>query len=481
MNSPRSWYVSGAGAASIVLLLVPLFWFTLADWATWANMGSDSGELLAAVAVRGVPHPTGYPTYLLLLHTFDLLPLANPALRGGLLSVAATIGTALCVYGLVLHATPANTANLQAVATALLTALSYATTALVWSQAVIVEVYSLHTLLVAVLLLLLRHPLRGWHGIVIGLALGHHRTILLPLLVWLGVRLLQRPSWQPWRWLLAGTGAGLAVYLLLPWWAAATPPINWGDASTWAGFWWLVSGTYFGGFLGTADVAARLYAVAQLAVAQFGVLLLLVPVGVLHGGRVPALRFGLPALALLQSSFALSFGSTDWQVHLLVLWLVLAIWIGWGAFALVAWLQQGRGGLLWGAATVWLVLLAVGTVATLPQVDARRDTRARDFAAAAWASTPPDALLFTTADQDTFALWYGHYALRQRPDVAIIAEPLLPYGWYRDALRQHYPWLHVPAGEGQAFGELLAAIETRNAAHPQCRPHLPAGTVTCSE
>ncbi len=477
MNIPRPWHLSGAGAATIVLLLVPLFWSTLADWATWANMGRDSGELLAAVAVRGVPHPTGYPTYLLLLHAFDLLPFANPALRGGLLSLGATVGTALCIYLLVLHALP--TASVPAVLAGTLAALSYATTALVWSQAVIVEVYSLHTLLVALLLLLLPLPPHPLHGLLIGLALGHHRTILLPLLVWIAVRLWQRIRLHQWAGMLAGVAVGLLVYLLLPWRAAAKPPINWGDASTWGGFWWLVSGSYFRSLLGTGDLPVRLDTVAQLAIHQFGVLLLLVPFGVLHGRRVPAIGSAMLVLALLQTAFALHFGSTDWQVHLLVLWLVLAIWGGWGASLLLA--QVRAPWLLWLLAGGGLLLLALGTAATRPQVDARRDTRARDFAAAVWAATPPGAIILTAEDRDTFALWYGHYALRQRPDVAIIAEPLLPFAWYRAALRQHYPWLRVPTGAERAFDELLAELERSNATVPQCRPHLPAGGVACRE
>ena len=43
---------------------------TLAPSITWANDGSDSGDLVAAAATLGVAHPTGYPTYLLLARLF---------------------------------------------------------------------------------------------------------------------------------------------------------------------------------------------------------------------------------------------------------------------------------------------------------------------------------------------------------------------------------------------------------------------------
>lgn len=92
-------------------VLVPLYWLTLAPHATWANLGSDSGELIAVAVVRGVPHPTGYPTYLLLLHLLELLPLpipsTAPALRYGLLSVLSATATAIGIALAVLRLPPA--------------------------------------------------------------------------------------------------------------------------------------------------------------------------------------------------------------------------------------------------------------------------------------------------------------------------------------------------------------------------------------
>src|SRR5262245_26488949 len=77
-------------AAIIALVLVTLvlaYLSTLAPSITWANSGADSGDLVTAAATLGVAHPTGYPTYLLLAHLFQLLPLGDPAFRTNLLSV----------------------------------------------------------------------------------------------------------------------------------------------------------------------------------------------------------------------------------------------------------------------------------------------------------------------------------------------------------------------------------------------------------
>ena len=51
----------------------------------------DAGELAAAAVEPGVPHPTGFPTFLLAGHTLGRLPLANGALRVHLLGALAAV------------------------------------------------------------------------------------------------------------------------------------------------------------------------------------------------------------------------------------------------------------------------------------------------------------------------------------------------------------------------------------------------------
>ena len=60
--------------AILVLVLGGVYFSTLAPGLTWAHNGADGGDLLSAVASGGVPHPTGYPTYLLLAQAFQYIP-----------------------------------------------------------------------------------------------------------------------------------------------------------------------------------------------------------------------------------------------------------------------------------------------------------------------------------------------------------------------------------------------------------------------
>ena len=53
---------------------------------TWAFYSGDGGELITAVMTGGIPHPPGYPTYLLLGRLAALLPVTPIAYRFALLS-----------------------------------------------------------------------------------------------------------------------------------------------------------------------------------------------------------------------------------------------------------------------------------------------------------------------------------------------------------------------------------------------------------
>ena len=80
----------------IGLFLFPFFVYldTLAPSITWRHDGADGGDLIAAAYTLGIPHPTGYPLYVLLARLFTFLPWGDIAYRVNLMSAffaAATI------------------------------------------------------------------------------------------------------------------------------------------------------------------------------------------------------------------------------------------------------------------------------------------------------------------------------------------------------------------------------------------------------
>lgn len=213
------------GCIQVVLTVV--YAHTLAPGLTWANDGADGGDLVTAAATLGVAHPTGYPTYLLLVHLFQCIPVGDLAFRANLFSAVCALLTVGLVYSLSRRVIDSQT--WPALVAAGLAALGLGLSPIFWSQAVIAEVHSLHALGVALLLLfilsMLSNPFspRPWtlrgQACLVGVALGNHVTLALLALVWLVTLGMSTPT--PARrtvigQALAWLSVGLLVYLYLP-------------------------------------------------------------------------------------------------------------------------------------------------------------------------------------------------------------------------------------------------------------------------
>jgi hypothetical protein len=483
--------------------------YTLAPGVTWANDGADSGDLIAATATLGVAHPTGYPTYLLLARVFQLIPVRDLAFRSSIFSAVAAVLAALCVYLLVRRLTgiavqycvagsvddgrwtmdgsstvyrPTSIVSWHAVA-AVGAALMIGLAPGFWSQAVIAEVYSLNALFVALILLFLFHSIQQrtlaspWdtrsQAVIVGLALGNHVTVAAVALAWFGVSAICAPPGQRARLVVRRAlwvGVGLLVYLYLPLRASAHPPVNWGDPHDWSGFWWAISGQpyrelAFG--LPRELLYERVAAWAALLVQQFGwVGLGLGCFGLIYGAPAARRFVWISAgIAALASVFAIAYNSADSNAYLIPTYLIFAIWIGLAIDQALHMLRRLHP-LAAPIATLGLViLLAWRAVSILPQVDAGQDRRAITYATNVLAAAPQRAIVVSDSDLDTFPLWYYHYALGARPDLAMIVDPLLDFDWYRHNLRATYPDLHIPETTALPW---LDAISTANPRRAIC-------------
>ncbi len=158
---------------SIASLAFALYLRTLAP----SVLISDPGEYQFVLYELGIPHPTGYPLYVLLGHLWSRLPIGSAAYRANLLSAVFGAVTLMFVYLGLRELT-----RRRGIAFGL--SLFFAVTPTFWSQMLVAGSYPLNALLFASLLYLAVRYWKDtvrveWLLFVFGLGLAHHRTIVL--------------------------------------------------------------------------------------------------------------------------------------------------------------------------------------------------------------------------------------------------------------------------------------------------------------
>jgi hypothetical protein len=355
-NRGYSWLV----AACLGLVVIALYLLTLGPTVGQA----DTFEFQVVAPTLGVAHPTGYPLYVLSGKIFSLIPFGQVAWRVNLSSAVFGTLAVVCVYLIVLLLT-------EMVLVAFLASVAFAFSGVFWSQAVVAEVYTLHNLVVGVILLVLVEALsrglpnsgkldaaqedRGRAGdrgrglwdrssiyvlaFLFGLGLANHLTtvLLLPAAALTLILVRPRLSWREWVIALAAFLLPLSLYLYvyLRW-----PALNEGVWMSLSEFWRYVTGQQFGGALrldAWLTDPTRYDIVARLLREPFGWPGLILSACGLTWLAIKRWRVALVSLAAWVPFvwYALSYYVPDVSVFLLPAHLVLAVWLGAGMAAIV--------------------------------------------------------------------------------------------------------------------------------------------------
>jgi hypothetical protein len=481
-----------------VVIPVGLFLFpfsiylaTLAPSITWQHNGADGGDLIAAAHTLGIPHPTGYPLYVLLAKLFTLLPWGDIAYRVNLMSAffaAAAIPLVYLASSNLLTST-AEADKSSVLIASVTAALAFAFSPAFWSQAIIAEVYTLNAFFVSLMVYLLSHyaGTRTSSGgprllyslaFVYGLSLGNHFSmfLLLPAGLFLGRRGEFRRFLQSKTLVttLVFLLLGLSVYLYLPLRATQNPPINWGDPHTGSGFTWLVSARLYRQFVFALPwkyVPARVSAWSALLAQQFGwwgLFLGLIGLWFWWGKDRTFCRF-LAIFVTISSIYAIGYNTTDSHIYLIPSFLVMALWLGKGVHCALAFLRKSFDKIARTVFTLiscaFLLLPLVSLVSNYGTLDLSSDRTASEYGTAVLSTLPANAIILTDTDPHTFTLWYFHYAEGERPDVAVLNATLLHYDWYRENARRLYPHIDVPSS-GKLTSPALALIDSNTGSYP---------------
>jgi len=115
-----------------------------------------------------------------------------------------------------------------------------------------------------------------------------------------------------------------------------------------------------------------------------------------------------------------------------------AIWIGLGFLMVKEWMQKLLKGVTGAYAAAGLCFLTVPVLMGSQEWDDHdrgKKTLARDIGKDYLESCPPNAILFSFGDNDTYPLWYAQEVEGIRPDVRVMNYSLLGTDWYINQLR----------------------------------------------
>ncbi|MDP2933917.1 MAG: DUF2723 domain-containing protein [bacterium] len=205
----------------------------------------DNAQFVTAGATLGVPHPPGYPLFVVLAKLFSLVPLASLTYRINLVSVVAASFSLVFFYLVVAHVLEKYrkfhpevfSGDFVLYSTAAVAAWLLGFSRIFWSQAIVGETYALSFLFFSMLLWLATRWWDTWRekyvilgSFAFGLGLAAHELLLLLLPVFLIAVFFMRPEvsrkTKITGWLLFL--ASLGLYFLLPLMSHAQPFLNWG-------------------------------------------------------------------------------------------------------------------------------------------------------------------------------------------------------------------------------------------------------------
>ena len=410
----------------------------------------DTGEFQALGPVLGIAHPTGYPSYVLLLWLASVLfqPFGDPALRANLLSAVLVSGASALVSVAVIQVT--RRAAIGVVAGTLL-----AVAPIAWQNAVRADPHGLHLFLGALLLvLLLGWSIRARAGrphagrwllaaaICFGVSLGNHALTLLlaPGIALFVFAVAPRILWQQWRLVLACAAAlvltTVVLYAYIPIRASMHPALDYAHPTDWASFSYLVFGQQFTGtFHAMPSLSVAVSTVWKVLETNLGIGAWAALVGMVVGvWRRPRLMLLTVPWFVLPVWFLLGYENADIERYYLVPIMVAVVWAGlaidwaWDV-ALLGWRRLRPDGppvprlastvATVGAACLLLVPVLAAIPARYPDADASSDTGARQFLDATLATLEPDPVILSWWSYST-PLWYGRWVEGARPDMTII-------------------------------------------------------------
>ncbi len=449
----KSWPALALGGVAFLVYL-----FTLYP----SVGGGDSGELITAGYKFSVPHPPGYPLYIVLAKLFSFIPFNSIAWRINLLSsvcdAAATVFLAMAV-----------TRWTKQMWAGVLAGGLFCFSPLVWNYAITAEVFALNNLFVSLLLYLSVRFFEDYDpkffltaSFIVGLGLSNHHTlvfygaILLPAMLWFH---RTKPK------IVIGSVVlfilGLLPYAILPLASANLSLAQWGDERSLNGFLNQLLRRDYGTFqLGAsgsfAEGSSFLSQITKFSQNLFQETLFIGVIMAAFGlwrsyknkSQRPLVIFTVVAFVFyvivfhalanlpIEDPLTLAVQSRFWQQTLVF----VCAWVGLGFAALPIFKSNHKIALV-----MTTVVLQLGL--HFKSNNHRDDWTMHGFGLATLNTIPKDALLLTQGDHYRNAIMYLQSCEQVRTDVKSVHIATLTYPWGKELFSNLYPDVHMPSGE----------------------------------
>ena len=445
-------------------------------------MYTDSGELAAVCSTLGVAHPTGYPLFTILGYLWTLLPLPFSTIFS--LNIFAGTVTALSsvvffnmmylIFSMIRSHTVGSKSkpkekkknNIRTVTdkykdSGLLilsaaTALMYSFALTVWQQATALEVYSLHLLMIHLVLYMtvkgLSEPGEKKYFIFTAFLLGasfsnHMTTILLvPGLIFIffarpfdksAEKLFSSDRLKFAGLLLIPFLIGLSFYLYLPLRSASAPEFNWGEVSRgWDKFLYHIQGKQY---------QVWMFSDPDIWKVNLPKFFELLPAQTAYIG-IPAALWGIIKLFKTSKSFAAALlifivscliYSVNYSIHdidsyFLTAFSMIIILAGIGFYYIFEKSVK--------FIPLMFALPLIALIMNYSEADLSDNRIVPEYTEILFDNLDENALIISSQwDYACSAFWYKQSVENYRPDIVLIEQPMLRRTWYPGLVKSWYP------------------------------------------
>ena len=414
-------------------------------------MYTDAGELSAAAHTFGVAHPTGYPLFTLITHCWTLL---WHGIYG--LNVLAAIWTTAAVT--VLYATQRallayifdeETPSIATRCSSAAASLTLGFSAITWSQATSIEVYSLQLLLTSLAVwAAVKSVTNSEHGtrwtmltgLLAGCMVANHLSSVFVLpgiaIIWLASD--HKQKLRSWHLLVLPGLAAVMLYAILPLRSAQHPEINWGMVHrSWEAFLYHVKGTQFGVWMFSEKLAVKAnWKIFWSLLTNYMLWVAYIPLiwGVWHTLRTSGMiTIALMVMVVGNLGISLGYAIPDIEPYFLPSMLAVAVILSSGLRAILAHFPQN-------VSPAVLVLPIAACIVHYSHNDKSQHKAVGGYTRWVFANAEPNAIIMTRQwDYFCSAAWYEQRVSNVRTDVTIIDKELLRRTWYAPYLQQLYP------------------------------------------